>query len=523
MSGRTSTLRTEAVVVGAGIAGLTAALRLAPMRVVVLGAAPLGEAAASAWAQGGVSAALDAADSPEIHAADTLAVAGGIADLAIAAGVTAEAQARIEELGALGVRFDRTGDGKLRLGREGGHSRHRIVHAIGDGTGGEIMRVLTAAARASEHITLLDGALARSLLAPGAVVGVLVERGGETVQLLADSVVLATGGIGGIYRFTSNPLTARGLGLALAARAGAVLSDLEFVQFHPTALDVGRDPMPLVTEALRGEGAVLLDAAGQRFMPALHELAELAPRDVVARAVARHRASGRVFLDARAALGESFPQRFPTVFTACQAAGLDPRTTPIPIAPAAHYHMGGVSTDGVGRSSLAGLWAVGEVAATGLHGANRLASNSLLEALVFATRAAHDIKGRTPASARPTPVTPAMTAGAVETPAFARVRTLMTEAIGVEREEHTMRRALAELRGLRAEIEPVSWPQCAATLVAELVATAALRRRESRGAHFRADHPAAQPALARRSYLTLAEVGTDIDAEAGVPRRKATP
>ena len=198
MSGKTSTLRTEAVVVGAGIAGLTAALRLAPMRVIVLGAAPLGEAAASAWAQGGVSAALDAGDSPKIHAADTLAVAGGIADPVIVAGVTAEAQARIEELGALGVRFDRTGDGKLRLGREGGHSRHRIVHAIGDGTGGEIMRVLTAAARASENITLLDGALARSLLAPRSVVGVLVERRGETIQLLADSVVLATGGIGGL-------------------------------------------------------------------------------------------------------------------------------------------------------------------------------------------------------------------------------------------------------------------------------------------------------------------------------------
>jgi L-aspartate oxidase len=494
--------RSSAVVVGAGVAGLATALKLAPMPVTVLSATPLGDGTASAWAQGGVAAAFGADDAPALHAADTLAVAGGIGDPAIAALVAEAAPACIEWLVRLGARFDRDAAGAYRLGREGGHGRNRIVHAAGDGTGAEIMRALVVAARACPSITLLEGVQADMLLqVDGTVTGLLARRGGELLIVPADALVLATGGVGSLYCHTSNPPGARGRGLALAARAGAQLADLEFVQFHPTGLAVGRDPMPLVTEAIRGEGAILLDAAGERFMPALHPLAELAPRDIVARAVWQRLRRGAVFLDARAALGATFPQRFPTVYAACRAAGIDPVQAPMPIAPAAHYHMGGIAVDARGRSSLDGLWAVGEVACTGLHGANRLASNSLLEALVFADRVAADIRGGTPSVGRLPRLVPRPAGKADDAALFARVRQAISDGVGVERDAAGLRRALAELRRVRALAEPVSAPVADAALVGELIAEAALARRESRGAHQRADFPATA-AVGRRGTST---------------------
>jgi L-aspartate oxidase len=507
---------TDAVIVGAGLAGLATAPRLAPMPCIVLSPAPLGDGIASGRAQGGIAAAIGPGDTPAQHAADTLAAADGIADPAIASLVAEAAPGCIADLASFGVRFDRDADGTLLLGREGGHHRHRIVHAAGDATGGEIMRALIAAARATPSITVIDDAEAEDLLVEdGEVLGVIARHGGQALVLRAQAVVLATGGIGGLYRETSNPLGARGRGLALAARAGAVLADLEFVQFHPTALDIGRDPMPLITEALRGAGAVLMTEHGERLMAEVHRLGDLAPRDVVARQVWRHRrAGGTVRLDATMALGAAFASRFPTVYASCRAAGIDPAHQPIPVAPAAHYHMGGIATDQHARSSVPGLWAVGECAATGLHGANRLASNSLLEALVFAARAAQDIQTTAPKVPRPAaqPVPPSLPRLAADDRArmaseLAGLRGVMSDCVGVERVGGGLRRAIDYATRLRRQTSTAAMADAA--LVAELIATAALRREESRGGHFRSDHPL--PRHAQRGRIALADLATPHD------------
>ena len=368
---------------------------------------------------------------------------------------------------------------------------------------------LVAELRRTPSVTVLEGVDAEDLLLrDGAVVGLAARRGAERLRITASAVVLATGGLGGLYARTSNPLGARGDGLAIAARAGARLADLEFVQFHPTALDLGVDPMPLATEALRGEGAVLVNSLGERFMQGLHPLADLAPRDVVARAIFRERAAGRrVFLDARAALGGSFAERFPTVYAACRQAGLDPATQPMPVAPAAHYHMGGIAVDGEGRSSVPGLWAVGEVAATGLHGANRLASNSLLEALVFGERAARDIGGLAPSTAPLAGVAGGEhCAGPEDAAALDRLRRTMDEDVGVERDAAGLSRAVAAFAPLAAGQGTAAGQALRnAATAALLVAVAALGREESRGGHFRSDHPAHAPGPARRQYLALAD------------------
>src|SRR5689334_20355996 len=381
------------VIVGGGLAGLMTALRLAPQPVILLAKVPLTEGAASAWAQGGIAAAVGEDDRPSLHAADTLAAGDGLADPAVASRIAAAAPAAIIELERHGVVFDRDPAGRLALGLEAAHARRRIVHVAGDGSGAAIMRALVAAVRATPSVTVIEGLEARRLLVDDrGVAGVLAAGPSDACLLPSRRVVLATGGLGGLYAHTTNPLGAIGQGLALAARAGATLADMEFVQFHPTALDVGLDPMPLVSEAVRGEGAVLIDEDGVRFM-AGEGRAELAPRDVVARAVARHIAGGhRVLLDARQAIGCHFPDRFPGITKRCQAACIDPVTMPIPVRPAAHFHMGGIAVDAEGRSTVDGLWACGEAAATGLHGANRLASNSLLEAVVMAEIVASSIQ-----------------------------------------------------------------------------------------------------------------------------------
>ena len=500
--------RLPVVVVGAGLGGLVTALELAPHPVLLLSRAPLGLELATAWAQGGIAAAVAADDAPSLHAADTHAAGDGLCDPGVVDLVTREAPACIDWLGRYGVRFDRDASGRLALGREGGHCRRRIVHAR-DATGDAIVRALVGAVRRCASITLLEGVEARELLAAdGGVVGVAALRGHERLVVAAEAVVMATGGVGALYRYTSNPLGARGQGLVMAARAGARLADLEFVQFHPTAIDVEADPLPLATEALRGEGALLVNSLGERFMEGAHPLAELAPRDIVARAIFRERASGRgAFLDAREALGSAFGERFPTVHAACSKAGLDPANELIPVTPAAHYHMGGIAVDTNGRSSLEGLWAVGEVASTGLHGGNRLASNSLLEATVFGIRSARDVAGRARRPLRRGRLAAMACASppAADWKTLSAVRATMERNVGVIRDERLLRQSIGLLDEVR-ELNPPG-PVGDAATAGLMIAVAALGRRESRGGHYRADFPSSDSTLSRRSDLTLAEAG----------------
>ena len=492
------------LVIGAGLAGLSAALAAAPRRALVISPAPLGEACASAWAQGGVAVALGADDSPALHAADTEAAGAGLVDPAAARVLTEAGPGAVRALAALGAPFDRDGAGGFVQSLEAAHARPRVARVGGDRAGREIMRAVAAAALASRSIEVWTDARARRLLqdASGRVRGALVARGGRLVEVTAAAVVLATGGLGGLYAETTDPSAVRGEGLGLAALAGAVIADPEFVQFHPTAIDIGLDPAPLATEALRGEGARLVDAAGRAFMADYDPRAELAPRDVVARAIHAERAAGRgAFLDAREVVGAEFPRAFPTVFAACMGAGVDPRLAPIPVAPAAHYHMGGVEAGLDGATSLPGLWAAGEVAATGVHGANRLASNSLLEALVFGARA-----GRMAATAMAPGSVPEPAPAAPDLPAraLARLRRAMGRHAGVIRDAAGLGALVDEVDVLQAE------HGAAPTLAtARLVAQAARDRRESRGAHWRSDYPA-MAAEARRTRVQLSADGARV-------------
>jgi L-aspartate oxidase len=508
-----------ALILGAGMAGLFTALKLAPFPTLVLAGSRPGVSGSSAWAQGGIAAAMDPTDSWRFHAEDTLAAGAGICDPAVAEFVTREAPARIEDLITYGAPFDRKADGTLALGREAAHSANRIVHVKGDRAGAEVTRTLAERALATDSITLLEGFHALELaMEDGRATGLFARYGvGPHARLIlfrAPAIIFATGGLGALYAVTTNPLEARGEGLGMAARAGAVIADPEFVQFHPTAIAIGRDPAPLATEALRGEGAILVDEKGLRFMPAIHRDAELAPRDVVARAIHREIAAGhKVLLDCREALGDTFAARFPTVYAACKSAGIDPATQPIPVAPAAHYHMGGIATDARARSTLDGLWAVGECAATGLHGANRLASNSLLEALVFGARAADDIRN-TIAPGKGTGEPPAPERFAAPPPPHA-LRDTMTKLVGLERNAEGLSKAIDAI----AQIERAGAGEPALlnmTATAKLVATAALARKESRGGHYRSDYPATDP-VGQRTLLKLA------DAERIAETREASP
>ncbi|MDD1530595.1 L-aspartate oxidase [Bradyrhizobium sp. WBOS7] len=499
----------DIVIVGGGLAGLFCALKLAPRPVTLISAAPLGQGASSAWAQGGIAAAVAEGDTPEAHAADTIAVGGGLVDEAVALGIAREAAPRIHDLLAYGVPFDRDLEGKLAVGREAAHSARRIVHVRGDGAGAAIIAALSDAVRRTRSIRVIESLVAEALLTEdGVVSGLQLREAGNPAArpllLAARAVVLATGGIGHLYAVTTNPFEANGSGLAIAARAGAAIADPEFVQFHPTAIMTGGDPAPLATEALRGEGATLINGNGERFMAARHPLAELAPRDIVARGVFAEIAAGRgAFLDARAALGARFADRFPTVHASCIAAGIDPARQAIPVAPAAHYHMGGIAVDGRGRSSIEGLWAGGEVSSTGAHGANRLASNSLLEAVVYAARIADDIAGRilpSPARLPEALVTPR--GGAPDAAAVRRLRATMSSCVGVIRDDGGLVEAVHHFAALEREATSTTLRNMATAAL--LAAASAWSRRESRGAHFRIDHPTEVPALAQRTMTTLA-------------------
>lgn len=523
----------EIIVVGSGIAGLVTALSLAPLPVRLMTKTPALAGGSSYLAKGGIAAALGEGDSPDQHAADTLAAGAGLSDPERARGLAEYGVRYLRTLIDEGVPFDRAVDGSLALAREAAHGRARVVHAGGDATGQVLISSLVDRIVASPSVHVSCNTFAIDLVvSEGKVAGLLaVNPDNGLVFHRATRLILATGGIGMTWWHTSNPAEATGDGLAMAARAGASLADLEFVQFHPTALAVdveqGGASLPLLTEALRGAGALLLDVAGKRFMLAESPAAELATRDIVARAIHQRTSRGdKVFLDLRPVVANGQADKFPQAFEAGRAAGFDPACEPLPVIPAAHYHMGGVEVDAVGRTSIAGLWACGEVATTGVHGANRLASNSLLEGLVYARQVADDVAaygGSKAAYSGPVPSPlPALSKDlsdvAVET-MHATLRKTMTEHVGIARTKTGMESALATLAMLDKRLrgstggnegtEP-SFDRLVRICelrnglsVAQLVAMAALQREESRGAHYRDDYPLPRREWQHRQRMTL--------------------
>ncbi|WP_328731803.1 L-aspartate oxidase [Streptomyces caniferus] len=540
-------IEADVVVVGSGVAGLTAALRCAAAgrRTVVVTKARLDDGS-TRWAQGGIAAALGDGDTPEQHLADTLVAGAGLCDEAAVRTLVTEGPDAVHRLIRTGARFDTApGSDEIALTREGGHHRRRIAHAGGDATGAEISRALVEAVRAA-GLRTVENALVLDLLTDpdGHTSGVTLHVMGEGQHdgvgaVHAPSVVLATGGMGQVFSATTNPAVSTGDGVALALRAGAEISDLEFVQFHPTVLYLGPEAegqQPLISEAVRGEGAHLVDADGTRFMVGQHELAELAPRDIVAKAIMRRaheQGVEHMYLDGRHFGAQMWETRFPTILAACRSHGIDPVTEPIPVAPAAHYASGGVRTDLRGRTTVPGLYACGEVACTGVHGANRLASNSLLEGLVFAERIAADIaEGPAPASAThpdpaltPAPATDPAPASAPRTtlPLLApetrtAVQRTMTAGAGVLRSAGSLAHAAAELDRLHREATEASagtthkapepgveaWEATNLLCVARVLVAAAQRRAETRGCHWREDHPDRDDASWRRHFrITL--------------------
>ena len=512
----------DVCVVGSGIAGLRTALhaRSCGLSVVLVTKVNIDDGS-TRWAQGGIAAVLDPTDTPAAHAADTHAAGVGLCDPEAVDVLVHEGPDRLRELMELGAAFDRNPDGSLSLTREGGHHARRIVHAGGDATGVEVQRALHTAILRDAGVDLIEHAMVLDLLlsADGRAAGVSLHVLGEgstdgVGAVLARAVVLATGGMGQIYASTTNPSVSTGDGVALGMRAGAVAADLEFVQFHPTSLYLGpgaTGQQPLISEAMRGEGAFLIDGRGERFMTGIHPLTDLAPRDVVAKAITRvmlAEGTDHVRLDARGI--HDLDTRFPIIMASCRAAGIEPQNEPIPVRPAAHYASGGLRTDVWGATTVPGLYACGEVACTGVHGANRLASNSLLEGLVFAARIGEVLSKELAPQAEPAPANGAY--GALDPSIRAGLTAAMSTHVAALRSAHGLAeagQALAELSTRSVQDGgPVAWEVTDLLTVASALTAAAIARTETRGCHWREDHPEADASWLGRIEVTLADDGT---------------
>jgi L-aspartate oxidase len=520
---------TDLLIIGGGLAGLRAALAASPHQNVLVVTKDELRESNSHYAQGGIAGVLDPEDRFEDHVSDTLAAGGNLCDATVVDMVIREAPRRIEELVSWGTRFDEL-EGALTLGREGGHSHHRIAHALGDATGKEIMRAVSEQARARHNVTIWEHSFTVDLLTwDGRCEGAVIKRGeGPAVFVWAKQTILCTGGAGQVFRESTNPPVATADGYSAAFRAGAELRDMEFIQFHPTVLYIAGSSRFLMTEAIRGEGAFLVDTNGHRFMPDFDARAELAPRDVVSQAIVKQMAetkSSNVFLDLSHLDPNLVLTRFPGIAKVCRKFGLDITTDRIPVRPGAHYMIGGVTVDVQGRTKLPGLWAAGEVTSSGLHGANRLASNSLLEGLVYgahagegAARAAAEMPDHMRALPIESPDHDVMTETIDVADVRASLKSLMGRLVGVERTAAGLREAVDQLDtvcayALRRRFNvPEGWELQNLLTTSRLMATAALTREESRGVHFRSDYPEPNDSLWRR-HITM-----QVDVDGGRPR-----
>ncbi|MEY3705368.1 MAG: hypothetical protein RLY29_740 [Actinomycetota bacterium] len=511
----------DVVVIGSGVAGLTTALQIRAhnLSVMLITKARVDEGSTK-WAQGGIAAALGPGDSPDQHERDTLVAGAGLCDLPAVKVLVSEGPEAVRKLIARGAVFDKSETGEIALTREGGHLRNRILHAGGDATGAEVSRALLAAVSKDPGIEVIEHALVLDALKSesGRVCGVTLHVIGEgsrdgVGRILARAVVLATGGLGQVYAQTTNPSVSTGDGVALALRAGADVADVEFIQFHPTVLYMGensRGQQPLISEAVRGEGAFLVNDRGERFMMDIHPLADLAPRDIVAKEISRQMAKSgakHVWLDARAIA--DFAERFPTINASCMEIGVDPRRDLIPVAPASHYASGGIRTDLNGHSSVPGLYAVGETACTGAHGANRLASNSLLEGLVFGARIAEDIAKHLPNSEAPIAEDPIEIL--ISPSVRGDLQRAMSKGAAVVRSGNSLTEVLNRLDRLKdattiyANVE--AWETTNLYLLATAIARSALERKESRGSHWREDFPESSESWRKRIHQSIDEIG----------------
>ncbi|MBU3715663.1 MAG: L-aspartate oxidase [Candidatus Nanopelagicaceae bacterium] len=511
----------DVVVIGSGVAGLTTALQIRShnLSVMLITKAQVDEGSTK-WAQGGIAAALGPGDSPEDHERDTLVAGAGLCDLPAVKVLVTEGPEAVRRLIARGAVFDKSETGEIALTREGGHLRNRILHAGGDATGAEVSRALLAAVSKDPGIEVIEHALVLDALKgpSGRVCGVTLHVIGEgsrdgVGQILARAVVLATGGLGQVYSQTTNPAVSTGDGVALALRAGADVADVEFIQFHPTVLYMGensRGQQPLISEAVRGEGAFLVNDRGERFMKDVHPLADLAPRDVVAKEISRQMSKSgakHVWLDAREI--KDFADRFPTIHASCKEQGINPATDLIPVAPASHYASGGIRTDLNGHSSVPGLYAVGETACTGAHGANRLASNSLLEGLVFGARIAEDIAKNL--QTWEDPITPDPIEILISPSVRGKLQRAMSRGAAVVRSEKSLKETLVTLERLKdattiyANVD--AWETTNLYLLATAIARSALDRTESRGSHWREDFADTSNSWKKRIHQGLDEIG----------------
>ncbi|MDX1736624.1 MAG: L-aspartate oxidase [Alphaproteobacteria bacterium] len=500
----------DVIIVGAGMAGLLIALQLAPLKTLLINGQDPTQSSSSQLAQGGIAAAVSTKDHWHKHKEDTLLTSQGLADEEAITLLTQNAKNAINQLEEFGVSFDKDTSGNFSLGREGAHSESRILHIAGDATGAGIMSALRKQVDQAQHIDQCVGLDVQNLLSRrGRICGIYGTWNNTIFQFHSRAVIMATGSIGGLFNHTTTPLAAYGSGLSMAARNGATIRDPEFIQFHPTGIDVNIAPAPLATEALRGAGAKLINTTGDNFIRRTHDLAELAPRDIVARAIWQEKRLGqKVYLDCRKLNGKTIQDDFPTVNAICIAHNIDPATTPIPVTPVVHYHMGGIKVDKNGRSDVAGLWAAGEVASFGIHGANRLASNSLLEAAVFAPSIAKDIKAQISAFNLETNARPEILPDGVgdETSLIKMLRRKAYNSLGLVRNAHDLGNFLNELIELDRQKTGFSLSLRNRLIALRLITYGALKRQESRGAHFRSDFPNLSSAENKSTYLKLDDV-----------------